>query len=340
MHSSQDQHPAGRRIVWVDYARGFGIILVVVGHTLRGLAPAHILEEGPAYRAADTWIYSFHMPLFFFLSGLFAERRIDRRPGVFLPHLLATLGYPYVVWSTLQTLLQMATNRYTNHHYGVSDLFGILVNPIMQFWFLYSLLVTASIYYALRRLGLGQAGILASFVAFWLTQRWIPTIAWWPLRSTRLVGMFYALGSVVSRRWGVDRLDRAPTGVLLLVMLLGFGIVAALAPPEGYSSLLGAAVATCGTAASVGLAVLLSRFRGWSFVRTLGLYSLEIFVAHTIASAGLRILLQKGLRVDDPATHIVVGTLGGLLLPLMLIGLCRRFGAEWLFRMPTREGAS
>jgi fucose 4-O-acetylase-like acetyltransferase len=43
------------RIKWVDIAKGIGIILVIVGHTIA-------LE----YSAP---IYTFHMPLFIFLSG-------------------------------------------------------------------------------------------------------------------------------------------------------------------------------------------------------------------------------------------------------------------------------
>lgn len=46
------------RIKWIDNARAIGILLVVLGHSL---IPASI----------QTYIYSFHMPLFFFLSGLF-----------------------------------------------------------------------------------------------------------------------------------------------------------------------------------------------------------------------------------------------------------------------------
>lgn len=46
------------RLEWVDLAKGFGIILVVIGHTT---LPIEIRK----------WIYSFHMPLFFYLSGYF-----------------------------------------------------------------------------------------------------------------------------------------------------------------------------------------------------------------------------------------------------------------------------
>ena len=50
-----------KRVPYVDIARGIGIILVVIGHNDFSLiAPfAHKL------------IYSFHMPMFFFISGMF-----------------------------------------------------------------------------------------------------------------------------------------------------------------------------------------------------------------------------------------------------------------------------
>jgi len=48
------------RTVWIDQARGLGIVLVVIGHVLTGAAVHH-------------WIFLFHMPLFFVLSGMVAK---------------------------------------------------------------------------------------------------------------------------------------------------------------------------------------------------------------------------------------------------------------------------
>lgn len=45
------------RIVWVDTAKGLGIILMIIGHL------------DPPGSFLHRWIYSFHMPLFFILSG-------------------------------------------------------------------------------------------------------------------------------------------------------------------------------------------------------------------------------------------------------------------------------
>lgn len=44
------------RLQYIDIAKGIGIFLVVLGHVYRG-------------NAVQNWLYSFHMPLFFFISG-------------------------------------------------------------------------------------------------------------------------------------------------------------------------------------------------------------------------------------------------------------------------------
>ena len=55
-----------QRLLYIDIAKGIGILLVALAHNdLAGYAP--LLYH---------WIYSFHMPLFFFLSGLFFKPEI------------------------------------------------------------------------------------------------------------------------------------------------------------------------------------------------------------------------------------------------------------------------
>jgi peptidoglycan/LPS O-acetylase OafA/YrhL len=140
---------------------------------------------------------------------------------------------------------------------------------------------------------------------------------------------------VINHHGGAERLERAPTTGLALIVALGYGIVAAsVSWPREEVLLLGFAVTLCGIAASVALGVLLSRAGRLDFVRVLGIYSLEIYLAHTIASAGLRIALQKALKVQDVTAHVAIGTVGGIVLPLILGLLCRRYHADFLFRFP------
>lgn len=330
---------APARIAWIDFAKGIGIILVVLGHALRGLRSSRILggEHEAAFRFVDAWIYSFHMPLFFLISGLFANRGSGRDSGRFVRDKLATIAYPYLVWSTLQTLAQAASGGYANHKTSPLDLVGMLVTPIMQFWFLYALFLIALGFHLLRRLGFGPAGSLAILAALWAARTRTPLTSWIPLRDAINYGVYYALGAVLSQYKAPDRLERTPAIILTLIAGLGFGAITAwTATGRAPNPWLIPVLATSGIFASAALAVLLSRLAGFDFVRVLGVHSLEIYVAHTIASAGVRFGLQKLARTNDPALHLALGTLVGLIAPVILAVLCRRFGAEFLFRLPRR----
>ena len=50
-----------KRIEWVDISKGIAIILMIIGHS--GIP--HFLNN---------WIYSFHMPFFFFISGVLSKQ--------------------------------------------------------------------------------------------------------------------------------------------------------------------------------------------------------------------------------------------------------------------------
>src|SRR5687767_4607121 len=95
-----------RRIDWVDYAKGIGIVLVVFGHVWGGLRQASVYIPPATFHFVDSFIYSFHMPLFFFLSGLFIERSASRETSTFITTKLRTIVYPYVLWSILHGAFQ------------------------------------------------------------------------------------------------------------------------------------------------------------------------------------------------------------------------------------------
>ena len=69
---------------WADAARGIAILLVLFGHTCP-----------PPYTTA--FIYAFHMPLFFFLSGMFMQIDTPLRP--WLRKRVRTLLVPFVIFN-------------------------------------------------------------------------------------------------------------------------------------------------------------------------------------------------------------------------------------------------
>lgn len=75
----------GGRLEWIDVARGAGIIAVVIGH---------VWTRGPVRDA----VYSFHMPLFFLLSGLLSR---VQPPATFALRQLKSQMRPYAAFLLL-----------------------------------------------------------------------------------------------------------------------------------------------------------------------------------------------------------------------------------------------
>ena len=135
------------RAEWADYAKGIGIILVVYSHVVRGISNTPGLSLPKVfYYCSDTFVYSFHMPLFFFLAGLFVNRSLTKKALGFIVDKCKVVAYPYVVWSCIQGGLQIVFAQYANHQVNLWDLPRILYAPLLHFWFLYSLFVMFVLY--------------------------------------------------------------------------------------------------------------------------------------------------------------------------------------------------
>jgi fucose 4-O-acetylase-like acetyltransferase len=129
------------RQVWIDFARGIGVILVVYGHVLGGLIPPHLFPDGPLAQWMSYTLYTFHMPLFFFLAGLNVQHSLTRGARPFLASKAWTIAYPYVLWSLIQGSVIMLISRNANIPITASDLMAIWYRPMAQFWFLYALMI-------------------------------------------------------------------------------------------------------------------------------------------------------------------------------------------------------
>src|SRR5271154_3801883 len=69
---------SGTRSQIVDIVKGIAIILVAYGHTAQGMMHrGWWASRGAIF--SDAFIYSFHMPAFFFIGGLFVMGSITKR---------------------------------------------------------------------------------------------------------------------------------------------------------------------------------------------------------------------------------------------------------------------
>lgn len=314
----------------VDAAKGIGIVLVVFGHALRGVddlasAPAGLVE------AMDEWIYSFHMPLFFLLSGLFVESSIRRPMSNVAHNRVMTIVYPYFLWSIAQETIRAMSGARPN---GFDGLWTILYEPVMQFWFLYVLLIVSIGYVAMRKLGLPVLGVMAVAAALYLTMLvQLDLGAWSVPYMVRSNAIYFVLGAWASTTSATARFEGLTLPAARRASLGGFGaLTTATALGLATNRWLDLPLALLGSAAAIALA------RGLAPVSTVlaswGRSSFEIFVAHTIFSATTRTILSRVFSVDDFTVHLVIGFVVGMAGPLALAAAARRLDAPWIFRGP------
>lgn len=134
--------------------RGIAIFLVIIGHsifkdiiTLEGLKSVNHLVW------LYDFIYTFHMPLFFFISGFFAKKLFQvydiKSYNQFLKSKLITIGIPYITFSIAGTIVKLLMSKLAKSPVGNSFIIDILFrpwdNPIKLLWFIYTLLIIFAI---------------------------------------------------------------------------------------------------------------------------------------------------------------------------------------------------
>ena len=128
------------RIVWVDCCKGICIVLVVFGHVTGGLDAAGILADNSIFLALSRWVYLFHMPAFFLLSGILATKSLARPWLSVLRNKTGTLVYPYVLWTWIYLTAQLCSSNLANNPPDVARALRLLWEPYgYGLWFLYCL---------------------------------------------------------------------------------------------------------------------------------------------------------------------------------------------------------
>lgn len=320
-----------------DYAKGIGIILVVYGHVARGVFNAGLPIDKDTYSLVDSVIYSFHMPLFFFISGCFFLKSLEKRGALNLARSkVGTILYPYAVWSLLQGLVEFTLASHTNGDVTMGQIFSLLWQPRAHFWFLYVLFgvfLLAALLYR-RTTPPWTSMVLGLAVALYLTG-WSPADIYL-LNALPHWFVFFALG--VSATFLPVRID-LPVNTLLPLALAGF-VISQWLFHDGLGLTAGnGSPAYTLTLALAGIAFVFVLGQSvanwnWTWLSYLGRHSLEIYLIHILAGSGARIGLQKILGITDAGVHLVVGTLFGIGVPLLVVLAIRCWSMGWLFSAP------
>jgi fucose 4-O-acetylase-like acetyltransferase len=324
--------PVPTRDISLDVAKGIGIILVVIGHAWRGLESAGMIGNAWLFRRIDQLIYNFHMPLLFLLSGMTFQAWVLRRPVVEAAISRVTrLLWPLLLWSYLFTAARLAAGEAANTQLtGIESLIFFPLPPRDHFWFLWALFLQHLAVLALIRFVTGPLSApawaaLAAIVV--LVSSFTPVgLNAWTFGAAIYAGAFLAGLALGQTRW-------RPEGPLafLLAAALFLGLQAAsFQLPRSLLTVQVLGIVLSLSALAMIHILSTGRMSGpCRLLAYLGLSSMGIYLGHTIFSAGVRAGL--GHFTPDLTAHMVLGTLAGIIGPLILYAVIRRVGhPSWI----------
>lgn len=323
-----------QRQTWIDVAKGIGILLVVYGHTAAGIVNAGIPEDSSTFDSIHRVVYSFHMPLFFAISGILFLPSWQKHGGRGLFwRKTATILYPFVLWTLIQGSLDHAFSRFTNKGETSFDPVTMLVAPVSHLWFLHVLYMLFVVDLVVLCLGERRGLVLTMALALAL----FPFAPWLsgPIKSIADCLLYFNLGMLLGP-WLSSRASNSswwlavPAGLTFAALTL---LLHGTAIPSQLAQLSAAVLAVSGSATVLALAQVCSGSLA-TILAYLGRYSLEIYLLHIITAAAVRIGLQRVLGVQSVFIHLTLGMLAGTLLPLAAAVIIHRLGWQILFAIP------
>ncbi|MBZ6007673.1 acyltransferase [Leuconostoc gelidum subsp. aenigmaticum] len=131
---------AKKRIMWLDFAKGITVFLVVIVHVVEGIYKTQMYHQYNTFSEITMGLlFTIVMPIFFALSG-YVYKPVQNGQEFFkkASNKLFRLGMPYIIFSIIYVVLQHVSpgvHSLNSWH----DLLQIYVMPVGYLWYLYVL---------------------------------------------------------------------------------------------------------------------------------------------------------------------------------------------------------
>ncbi len=211
-----------KRIDWIDLTKGFAILLLIFAHCME----YYSVENGIKIFLLPL-IYSFHVPLFFFVSGFLFNPSKQKNFFELLKKILKTIILPYITFAVIYTLFD-AVKIYVFHTQGDVSVLGDIKSFAIQkhyttIWFLASLFIVEIAAYFICKLKnqyimiIAVAFICCGMIYIRYVDEWLP----WCL-DTVIFALPFFLAAYVIR---TSEISEKIFSVKFLPLYIGLGLV-------------------------------------------------------------------------------------------------------------------
>ena len=327
---SREPITSGVRSNIVDIVKGIAILLVVYGHTAQGMTHRG-WWVGPGAAFSHTFVYSFHMPAFFFVAGLFVAGSIAKRGGKrFAIDKLKTILYPYLLLAIITAALEPLIGRFKfeTKPFRLNVFLANLADGQAS-WFLFVLFFCLMLALLTIRVPAWLRFLVAAVVGMTV-----------PLAIPGVSEVLHEFCFLAAGMWVGPRIFSLEH-IRLTSAAAGFVVVAALQAVAVY--LFGVAVlgrwiyilaGLIGVAGLFLLARLLDKHWIGDGLAWVGRASLAVFLLSAFAQGATREVLLRLFHTHEFWSQLLLPTLFATLLPAIVWYQQDRWHIGWLFRWP------
>ncbi len=318
------------RVAFVDYGKGFCIVMVVMMHSVLGVEQAAGAASfmGPVVAFAKP----FRMPDFFLISGLFLARVIDRDWRDYLDRKVLHFAYFYALWVTIQFAFKAFSFAGDMGWAGVARAYAIsYVEPFGTLWFIYLLPIFFVVTKALRNVPpfiMWSAAALLQIAQVHTGSTVIDEF------SARFVYFYsgYVLAPYVFA-FAARVAERRGAAIFLLMVWAAFEAAMVF---MGYSDLpvVSLGLGFVGALAVVALSVLLTTTGIAKPLRYAGQNSIVVYLAFFLPMAMTRVALLKFAPDLDLGVVALIVTTVAAITPLLFYEGVKDTRLRFLFRRP------
>jgi uncharacterized membrane protein YcfT len=320
------------RVDWVDYAKGFCIVFVVMMHSTLGVGAA--TGQTGWLHPVVAFALPFRMPDFFMISGLFLAVVIERDWRTYLDRKVVHFAYFYLLWMTIQFVFKAPSLAQEHGSAEVVRLYFVsLIDPFGTLWFIYLLPIFFVVIKLTRRVPIWVMWPLAAALEIWH-----PVTGWMVPDEFAARFVYIYTGYVLaSHIFNVAKRaqDNPWNGIVMLALWAPVnGTFVAL----GWEKLpfISLALGLLGAAAVIRAGALLSLTEFAKPLRYCGRNSIVIYLAFFLPMAASRaVLLRTGIITDIGAICAIV-TACGVFGSLAMLWAANTLGARFLFERPAR----
>lgn len=340
--SASTRKSGAQRVLWVDYAKGWSILLVVSMHSALGVGFA--LDRAGWLHPVVAFAKPFRMPDFFLVAGLFLGSAINWPLRAYLDRKVVHFAYFFALWTFIILLAKSGELGLSDPRIFLPAFLWAIVDPYSSLWFV-QLLPLLFIAARFTRMLPPVAVILSASALHVLAARFPEggqyamgsnMTGWMTVDTFSLFSVYFLIGHYARTTifafaaWVARRPRMSLSGLTAWAVAHQSAVAAGLTEVPGLTMVFG----LLGGLAVVAAASLMASAKIASWFAYCGRKSLPIYLSFAIPMAAARILLIRTLIVSDPGSMAAIVTAAAILAPLALEALVRGTWASFLFERP------